>query len=176
MAQAHFRPGAGHRARLHVQSFALVREALCEHGLLHAPPRAARHRRDHKGELHGAQQRLLRVGVVNAQHLLVAREQVGCSRRHHAAAEPLQLGARHGRAANGGLPLPPRQKRRVGKLAAEVVADRAAGRETKGLKAVQDHVVEAAAEMAPKEPIGVRGDYAIAFGGGQDGLKPGTPG
>ena len=63
-----------------------------------------------------------------------------------------------------------------GKLAAEVVADRAAGRETKGLKAVQEHVVEAAAEMAPKEPIGVRGDYAIAFGGGQDGLKPGTPG
>ena len=63
-----------------------------------------------------------------------------------------------------------------GKLAAEVVADRAAGRETKGLKVVQDHVIEEAAAATPKEPIGVRGDYAIAFGGGQDGLKPGTPG
>merc|ERR1719217_556767 len=29
-----------------------------------------------------------------------------------------------------------------GKLAAEVIADRAAGRETKGLKEVQDHVTE----------------------------------
>jgi 15-cis-phytoene desaturase len=59
-----------------------------------------------------------------------------------------------------------------GKLAAEVVADRAAGRPTKGVKAIQDHIVEKAKAMPkPREPVGVRGNYPIAFGGGQSNLK-----
>lgn len=53
-----------------------------------------------------------------------------------------------------------------GKLAAEVVSDRAAGRATKGLKAIEPHVVEEAAAATPKEPTGVKGNSAIAFGGG----------
>jgi len=53
-----------------------------------------------------------------------------------------------------------------GKLAAEVVCDRAAGRPTKGLKAVEPHVVEAAAHHAAREPSGVKGSSAIAFGAG----------
>ena len=52
----------------------------------------------------------------------------------------------------------------AGKLAAEVVADRAAGQPTKGLKVVHPDV--AAKEYAPKEPPGVKGEGAIAFGGG----------
>jgi 15-cis-phytoene desaturase len=59
-----------------------------------------------------------------------------------------------------------------GKLAAEVIADRAAARPTKGIKEVQKHIEVAAAAMTkPKQPIGVRGNYPIAFGGGQSGLK-----
>jgi len=57
----------------------------------------------------------------------------------------------------------------AGKLAAEVVVDRAASAEPQGVKAVQHDVVEASADAAPKEPIGVRGAYPIAFGGGQQG-------
>jgi 15-cis-phytoene desaturase len=53
-----------------------------------------------------------------------------------------------------------------GKLAAEVVAQRAKGLETQPLKAVQEHVVEAAASHVPKPPPGVKGEGAIAFGGG----------
>ena len=54
-----------------------------------------------------------------------------------------------------------------GKLAAEVICDRAAGRPTKGLKAVEPEVVrKAAAAGPPREPVGVRGKSAIAFGGG----------
>jgi len=54
-----------------------------------------------------------------------------------------------------------------GKLAAEVICDRAAGRPTKGLKAVEPEVVrKAAAAGPPREPAGVRGKSAIAFGGG----------
>merc|ERR1719311_247189 len=53
-----------------------------------------------------------------------------------------------------------------GKLAAEVIADRAAGNPTKGLKPVQDHIVKAAAAYEPKDPPGVKGEGAIAFGGG----------
>jgi len=53
-----------------------------------------------------------------------------------------------------------------GKLAAEVVSDRAAGLPTKGLKEVEPHVVEAAASHVPKEPEGVKGNSAIAFGAG----------
>ena len=58
----------------------------------------------------------------------------------------------------------------AGKLAAEVVADRAAGHQTQGLKPVQPAVHQAAAAAAPKEPVGVRGEYPIAFGGGQQGV------
>nr|AUE44557.1 phytoene desaturase [Cryptomonas curvata] len=60
-----------------------------------------------------------------------------------------------------------------GKLAAEVVCDKAAGRPTKGIKAVQEHVVEQAARAVPKHPPGVLGQGAIAFGGGAVLGKPG---
>ena len=53
-----------------------------------------------------------------------------------------------------------------GKLAAEVIADRAVGNPTKGLKEVQPDIVAAAAAYEPKDPPGVKGDGAIAFGGG----------
>merc|ERR550532_1452851 len=53
-----------------------------------------------------------------------------------------------------------------GKLAAEVVCDRAAGRPTKGLKDVEPRVVEAAKSHVAKEPVGVKGNSAIAFGAG----------
>uniref|UniRef100_A0A7S0LCI2 Amine oxidase n=1 Tax=Coccolithus braarudii TaxID=221442 RepID=A0A7S0LCI2_9EUKA len=58
----------------------------------------------------------------------------------------------------------------AGKLAAEVLLDRSLGRPTKGQKAVQPHVEEAAAVVVPREPIGVSGRYPIAFGGGQQGV------
>jgi len=54
-----------------------------------------------------------------------------------------------------------------GKLAAEVIADRAAGKATNGLKVVQDSIVAKAAAHVPKPPVGVKGSDAIAFGGGQ---------
>mmetsp|Transcript_41134 Transcript_41134/g.74291 ORF Transcript_41134/g.74291 Transcript_41134/m.74291 type:complete len:650 (+) Transcript_41134:53-2002(+) len=54
----------------------------------------------------------------------------------------------------------------AGKLAAEVVCDKAAGRPTKGIKDVQDHIVESAEQYEAKEPMGVKGKGAIAFGGG----------
>jgi 15-cis-phytoene desaturase len=53
-----------------------------------------------------------------------------------------------------------------GKLAAEVVARRAKGLEAQPVKAVQDHVVEAAGTYKPRPPEGVKGQGAIAFGGG----------
>jgi len=53
-----------------------------------------------------------------------------------------------------------------GKLAAEVVCDRSAGQATKGVKPVEAHVEEAASRSVPKEPMGIRGRHAIAFGGG----------
>lgn len=53
-----------------------------------------------------------------------------------------------------------------GKLAAEVVASRANGLQTKGLKVVQDSVIEKAESYVPKKPTGVKGEGAIAFGGG----------
>lgn len=54
----------------------------------------------------------------------------------------------------------------AGKLAAEVVSDRAAGMPTKGLKEVQPDIVAKAASFVAKEPTGVKGKTAIAFGGG----------
>jgi len=53
-----------------------------------------------------------------------------------------------------------------GKLAAEVVCDKAAGRPTKGLKEIEPHVIESAKTHQAKEPWGVKGKSAIAFGGG----------
>lgn len=57
----------------------------------------------------------------------------------------------------------------AGKLAAEVIADRAAGRLTRGVKPVDPRV---APTQTLAEPTGVRGDYPIAFGGGQQGVGP----
>ena len=54
-----------------------------------------------------------------------------------------------------------------GKLAAEVVARRAKGLEQAELpKDIQPHIVEAAKSYQPKDPPGVKGQGAIAFGGG----------
>ena len=58
----------------------------------------------------------------------------------------------------------------AGKLAAEVIADRAAGQPTKqqrdGEKKIQPDIVAAAAAHTVKAPLGVKGDTPIAFGGG----------
>jgi 15-cis-phytoene desaturase len=53
-----------------------------------------------------------------------------------------------------------------GKLAAEVVANRALGNAEKPIKEIQQNIVESAASFVAKEPIGVLGEGAIAFGGG----------
>lgn len=53
-----------------------------------------------------------------------------------------------------------------GKLAAEVVAARAAGLPTQGLKEVQPHIVQEAAQVTPRQPVGIKGSGAIAYGGG----------
>eukprot|EP00587_Corethron_hystrix_P002043 CAMPEP_0113299714 /NCGR_PEP_ID=MMETSP0010_2-20120614/1639_1 /TAXON_ID=216773 ORGANISM="Corethron hystrix, Strain 308" /NCGR_SAMPLE_ID=MMETSP0010_2 /ASSEMBLY_ACC=CAM_ASM_000155 /LENGTH=632 /DNA_ID=CAMNT_0000153005 /DNA_START=9 /DNA_END=1907 /DNA_ORIENTATION=- /assembly_acc=CAM_ASM_000155 len=54
----------------------------------------------------------------------------------------------------------------AGKLAAEVIAERAKGMPARPIKEVQEHVVKSAAEYVSKEPPGVKGEGAIAFGGG----------
>jgi 15-cis-phytoene desaturase len=54
----------------------------------------------------------------------------------------------------------------AGKLAAEVVSDRAAGKEPKLDKAILQHIKDSAAAATPREPMGVKGQGAIAFGGG----------
>ena len=60
----------------------------------------------------------------------------------------------------------------AGKLAAEVIVDRTLGRRTQGVKLIEADVVERAADWSrgagatAKEPIGIRGDTPIAFGGG----------
>lgn len=53
-----------------------------------------------------------------------------------------------------------------GKLAAEVVCNRAKNNPEKPIKEIQEHVVEAAKTFVPRKPIGVKGEGAIAFGGG----------
>jgi 15-cis-phytoene desaturase len=54
-----------------------------------------------------------------------------------------------------------------GKLAAEVVADKAVyGAPTKGMKPIEPHVVQAAKAHVAKDPFGVNGNSPIAFGGG----------
>lgn len=54
----------------------------------------------------------------------------------------------------------------AGKLAAEVVSNRALGNPDKPMKEIQQHIVQAAASYVPKPPVGVKGEGAIAFGGG----------
>jgi len=53
-----------------------------------------------------------------------------------------------------------------GKLAAEVVVDKTLGSETKPIKEIQPDIVARAASYEPKPPPGVKGEGAIAFGGG----------
>mmetsp|Transcript_44344 Transcript_44344/g.109833 ORF Transcript_44344/g.109833 Transcript_44344/m.109833 type:complete len:586 (+) Transcript_44344:72-1829(+) len=54
----------------------------------------------------------------------------------------------------------------AGKLAAEVVASRAAGVPTQGVKAIEHSVVVSSHEAQPRKPPGVLGQNAVAFGGG----------
>jgi len=54
----------------------------------------------------------------------------------------------------------------AGKLAAEVIANRAKGNPDKPIKEIQQHIIDAASNYVVKEPVGVKGDGAIAFGGG----------
>jgi len=53
-----------------------------------------------------------------------------------------------------------------GKLAAEVIARKAKGMEALPIKDVQPHVVEAAKDYKARPAPGVKGDGAIAWGGG----------
>uniref|UniRef100_A0A7S2UKN1 Amine oxidase n=2 Tax=Attheya septentrionalis TaxID=420275 RepID=A0A7S2UKN1_9STRA len=53
-----------------------------------------------------------------------------------------------------------------GKLAAEVVANRAIGNPDAPIKEIQEHIIEKAATHVAKEPLGVKGEGAIAFGAG----------
>jgi 15-cis-phytoene desaturase len=61
----------------------------------------------------------------------------------------------------------------AGKLAAEVVSDRAAGKPTKGLKEIRPEIANK--QWTAKQPAGVKGQGAIAFGGGavlsQEGMQ-----
>merc|ERR1712232_106615 len=61
-----------------------------------------------------------------------------------------------------------------GKLAAEVVANRAKGNPDKPIKEIQQHIIDAAASHVAKEPAGVKGDGAIAWGGGASFSKDNT--
>jgi len=54
----------------------------------------------------------------------------------------------------------------AGKLAAEVICDKAAGLPTKGIKEVQDHIVEAAKDFEPQDPRPQFGDCPTVYGGG----------
>mmetsp|Transcript_31767 Transcript_31767/g.48014 ORF Transcript_31767/g.48014 Transcript_31767/m.48014 type:complete len:614 (-) Transcript_31767:80-1921(-) len=53
-----------------------------------------------------------------------------------------------------------------GKLAAEVVANRAKGNPDKPIKEIQSEIINTAQAYEPRKPVGVKGDGAIAFGGG----------
>merc|ERR1712127_749900 len=54
----------------------------------------------------------------------------------------------------------------AGKLAAEVVSDRAAGLPNRPIKAIEPSVEAEVKNVAAKEPMGVNGNSPIAFGGG----------
>jgi len=53
-----------------------------------------------------------------------------------------------------------------GKLAAEVISNRALNNPEFPIKDIQPHIVESAKNYVAKEPAGVKGDGAIAWGGG----------
>lgn len=53
-----------------------------------------------------------------------------------------------------------------GKLAAEVVAKKAKGMELPSVKEVQANIVQKASVFVAKDPLGVKGQGAIAFGAG----------
>lgn len=53
-----------------------------------------------------------------------------------------------------------------GKLAAEVVSNRAKGNPDLPIKEIQQHIINAAKTYVAKDPVGVQGDGPIAFGGG----------
>ncbi|KAG7347358.1 phytoene dehydrogenase [Nitzschia inconspicua] len=53
-----------------------------------------------------------------------------------------------------------------GKLAAEVLAKKAKGMELPPIKDIQPHIVESAKSFEAKKPLGIKGEGAIAFGGG----------
>ena len=55
-----------------------------------------------------------------------------------------------------------------GKLAAEVICDKAVGRSSKGVKEIHSSIHKG----EEKAPVGVRGNFPIAFGGGQQGNGP----
>jgi len=55
-----------------------------------------------------------------------------------------------------------------GKLAAEVICDKAARRSSQGIRPIHSSIQTG----EEKAPIGVRGNYPIAFGGGQQGTGP----
>merc|ERR1712087_404471 len=53
-----------------------------------------------------------------------------------------------------------------GKLAAEVVANRALDNAEKPIKEIQQHIIDSAKDHVAKEPLGVKGEGAIAWGAG----------
>jgi 15-cis-phytoene desaturase len=53
-----------------------------------------------------------------------------------------------------------------GKLAAEVVSKKAKGMELPEEKEIQQHIIDGAKDFVAKEPLGVKGEGAIAFGAG----------
>jgi 15-cis-phytoene desaturase len=55
-----------------------------------------------------------------------------------------------------------------GKLAAEVICDKASRRSTQGIREVHSSIQKG----EEKAPVGVRGNFPIAFGGGQQGTGP----
>ena len=55
-----------------------------------------------------------------------------------------------------------------GKLAAEVICDKAANRPTQGIRQIHSSIQKG----EEKAPVGVRGNFPIAFGGGQQGAGP----
>ena len=60
----------------------------------------------------------------------------------------------------------------AGKLAAEVILDEDNGY-VREVKHIPDHIVADAHKAVPRDPAGVRGNYPIAFGGGQQGFGEG---
>mmetsp|Transcript_33212 Transcript_33212/g.37759 ORF Transcript_33212/g.37759 Transcript_33212/m.37759 type:complete len:612 (+) Transcript_33212:157-1992(+) len=53
-----------------------------------------------------------------------------------------------------------------GKLAAEVIANRAKGNQNKPIKEIQQNIIDSAETYKARKPSGVKGDDALVFGGG----------